>query len=361
MLKKFLSLVCCIAVLCGAFFASASAQSYGGQKKAAWDYLQKHSDDITLPYYCASVINDFSPTNGQILHLTNEIGSKDEASLAELSGAIVALGAVKQDPSNINSVNLFSRLDQRNLNGVFPNETQGLFLSIAAVHLFPDSFSYEKWNGESLLETLLSFQNEDGGFPNELGGASDVYLTQYALLGLSFYSSQQAAQARSRAVEYLAQSEFSPKTGMDTALLVQALSAAGVSNSDSRFLIGGKTPVALLLSFTRDDGGFAQTPSAGESSVTATQEALLALYAAEHLQNPFDLAAIAPAYQPPDNKLNTLTFFGKFLLVLGIIYISLMIVSRYGKKRAAISGPAEAAPVSLEQDRDINETDTPEK
>ncbi len=361
MLKKILSLLCCIAVLGGTLFAGASPETYTEQKKAAWEYLQKHTDDLTLPYYAASVINDFSPTNGQILHLTNEIDSKDDASLAELGGAIVALGAVKQDPSNIDSVNLFSRLNQRNLNGVFPNETQGLFLSIAAAELFQDSFSYEKWNRDSLLETLLSFQNEDGGFPSELGGASDVYLTQYALLGLSFYSTPQANQAAEKAVAYLAESEFSPKTGMDTALLVQALSAAGVSNSDSRFLIGGKTPVSLLLSFSRDDGGFAQTPSAGESSVTATQEALLALYAAEHLQNPYDLAAIAPSYQPPDNKLNTLMFFGKFLLVLGIIYLSLMVVSRYGKKKAAAVSPAAAQSLSAGEDSPPASNDMAEK
>ncbi len=239
------------------------------------------------------------------------------------------------NPAEDAEMNLLQELSSRNLNIMQPSQIYELSLAIAASSVYEEQYENSKWTRDSMLDTLLSFQNEDGGFPSSVNSQSTVYSTQYALLALSFYPDiERASTAAENAINFLASQDLKPQNCEETAVLIYSLASNGISSDDDRFSIGSSTLYDYMMNFEYKNGGFIQSAGDAAPSVSATQHAMLAEFAAENLHNPLDITGIDYAYQPPSTKDNIISIVKKLLIVLVIIYISLLLVNRMGKKRA---------------------------
>jgi len=137
---------------------------------------------------------------------------------------------------------------------------------------------------------LSDRQNEDGGWGQTPGAASDTMGTSWALQalaaagvaaddpsmigGLAFLHGQLTSDAGFRS----SQTSLSSET-QSTALAMLGLVSAGASLLDSRWQVAGQSPVAALLRLQGPDGSFVSHPGASEPSIEATAHGLLALVA----------------------------------------------------------------------------------
>lgn len=126
-----------------------------------------------------------------------------------------------------------------------------------------------------MVDALLACQASDGSFSlNEKEGSGSVDVTGMALSALAPYRDREdVSQAIDKAIEYLSEVQReegcysdemagSDPTCESTAMAVIGLSACGVDvDTDERFIKGGVSLLAGLLSFQKDDGTFAHTIS----------------------------------------------------------------------------------------------------
>lgn len=153
-----------------------------------------------------------------------------------------------------------------------------------------------------MVDELLACQAEDGSFSlNEKEGSGSVDVTGMALAALAPYRDREdVSQAIQKAVEYLSNVQQedgsfsddmagSDPTCESTAMAIIGLSAVGVdADTDERFIKGGTSALAALLSFQKGDGTFAHTASdLGDADVDTlpSEQALRALLSYLDLAN----------------------------------------------------------------------------
>ena len=183
-----------------------------------------------------------------------------------------------------------AEIDAQGISGV-------IFALIAA-----DSMRYPVPEGakddrNSLLSLLLSYQNEDGGFP-QIMRQSDPDTTAMALVALSPYfggdvdfpevtvDGKTVREAADAALNYLSGVQLADGTFRSmgkvncesTAQVLLALTALGISPDDPRFVKEAGL-LSALYSFRAEDGGFFHAKGDGKPSPMAGQQAALALLA----------------------------------------------------------------------------------
>lgn len=166
--------------------------------------------------------------------------------------------------------------------------TQGIMSRIFGLHLLNNGCQGEldaTWAAQELL--LLSQPN--GGW--SLGGqGADVDVTAMALQALApFYGNDsQTDEIIDQAIQFLSSvqkenggfASYGIENCESCAQVLIALCALDIHTNDARFVKSGQTVVDALLSYRCEDGSFSHTAD-GDTSTMATEQAFLALTAAE--------------------------------------------------------------------------------
>ncbi len=225
---------------------------------------------------------------------------------------VLSLGG---DPTSFAGVDLIR-------DGVFfraetaPLDAQGISGLVYAL-ITADAMDYRVPDGaaddrRSILASLLSYQNADGGFP-QIMRLSDPDTTAMALVALAPYLSSEAdfggrkvRDAVSSALAYLSGVQLSDGTFRSmgtvncesTAQVILALTALGIGTDDPRF-IKDRDLLSALESFRAADGGYRHTREEEDSSRMAGQQALLAKIALRRrecgMRSVYDFRAEDPA------------------------------------------------------------------
>ena len=163
------------------------------------------------------------------------------------------------------------------------------------------------WTRETLVAEVLSYQNEDGGFPLTKGAESDVDLTAMALQSLARYQDQEDVKAATeKALAYLIANlddQCDYGSVESNAQTVVALLMLGIdpSDPDSGFTKGEADLFTAIDQYKAEGGGFKHIKD-GSANHMATQQTLLAVaswqrYAAgeNDIYNMADVSAEEPA------------------------------------------------------------------
>jgi hypothetical protein len=265
--------------------SEAAAQPETRANAAAQRILQSYqgSDQLSLWEGMALTSQGISAPQGVTEDLLEEISREQgEYRMAtDYAKAILYLKSVGQDPKNVGGYNLVEKLC--NLNDLDRQGANGLIWALNALES-ETAPTGAVWTRERLMETLLTYQNQDGGFSLAQGGDSDVDVTAMALATLSDQDREDASRAASRALEYLTRSQLEDGEflGMDVknssslSQVVLALCKLGADPLDARFVKQGKTLIDLLLSYQAEDGRFKHEHE-GQASDMATEQAVQAL------------------------------------------------------------------------------------
>lgn len=151
---------------------------------------------------------------------------------------------------------------------------------------------------ETLIDQLLRFQNNDGGFSLKIKHSSTPTQTALALVVLADYQKKDSKCERAvqKAISYLSLNqhydgmfyEKGQPSSVAISKVITALLTLNISLDDERFIKAGETLDKLLMNFASVDGGFSESLN-GESDVLATENAILALSAIEKGRNPYQL------------------------------------------------------------------------
>lgn len=151
----------------------------------------------------------------------------------------------------------------------------------------------------SLLEQLLLYQNEDGGFAELLNHSSTPSSTALALTVLSNYQERQVdyQEAVQAGLSYLSETQQPDGIFLDrgkesssaTAKVLTALISLDIPLDDERFVKQNHTLNEVLMRYVRLDGGFSEMLDQ-DSDVVATEYAILALSSMKQGKNPYQLS-----------------------------------------------------------------------
>lgn len=140
-------------------------------------------------------------------------------------------------------------------------------------------------NSNIIIETILSYQNLDGGFPLSLGGVSNMDITAMAMTALAPYNDIKEVQlALDKALTYLINNQESDgtfkawgeKSSETISQVIIALTSNGINPDHESFIKNNKTLMEVLLTYQTSDNKFAHIPN-GDSNDIATEQAILAI------------------------------------------------------------------------------------
>ena len=204
---------------------------------------------------------------------------------------VIVLSALNEKPKNFNGINF---LDKIYNNEVIEDQgTNALIFALIAL----DCKNYQIpnnsiWSRESLIDTLIKMQNEDGGW-DFAGIKADPDMTGMALTALHNYTDDgKVKDAVNNAINLLSDmqnedgtfSSYKIKNSESISQVIIGLCANGIDPTSSEFTKNGKNLIDALLTFKSNDGGFKHIYE-GNSNGKATEQALLALEAYKELKN----------------------------------------------------------------------------
>lgn len=209
---------------------------------------------------------------------------------ADYARNILILTAAGYDATDVNGVNLIESL----MNKDMPT-SNFLVYSLLAI----DSADYEvpegtKWTRESLIDAILEIELDAGGW-SFFGDEPSPDITGMALLALSPYQERDDVKAAlDRAVQAMSELQ-GEKGGYDlvynggysaesAAMVIVGLSALGIDATSAEFTKEEANLLQHLLAYQLEDGSFSHLLDDDESSVFATNQALLALVAYDHMK-----------------------------------------------------------------------------
>lgn len=227
--------------------------------------------------------------------------------VTDLERNALALSAAGLDITNLNGINLIEKIV--NHENMTMQGTNGPAYALVVL----DSKGYDdgggKWSRDSLIETILSAQNTDGGFALEPGKESNIDVTAMVLQAFSAYQDRASVKTASdKALSYLSQVQnadggytlFGDENSESVSQVILALTSLGIDpKADSRFIKNGKSTVDALLSYY-ENGAFRHSKD-GEFDQIATEQGLLALLSYDMLLNGggklFDLSSTQNGYR----------------------------------------------------------------
>lgn len=216
-------------------------------------------------------------------------------------------------------------VDKTGINGI-------IFALLAACRC--DLSDGPKNTAEVLEEMLIGAQNPDGGFPLDYGGISECDLTAMAITALSSSESEAAKSSIDLALEYLSSiqnndgsfSLYGTVNCESTAQVVIALSSAGISQSDKRF-VKTRSAYEALYDFYKAGSGFSHTLG-GDTNSISCEQALLAIYSVQNDENPYIKEVTAHI-----NEINFPLIFGICAAAVAVSAVMLFILTRKNSKK----------------------------
>ena len=140
-----------------------------------------------------------------------------------------------------------------------------------------------KWSRNTIIEAMLGFQNENGGFGLTGKDSTSVDMTAMALQALAPYQERtEVKEAIDRAVSCLKEEmrdDFGYGTSESTAQVLLALSCLGIDPTSVE--VGFGTPnfnmITNLMKYRQNDGGFSHLSNLTKSQEMSTVQVLQAL------------------------------------------------------------------------------------
>ncbi len=343
------------AVACSLFFSAAFPVFADEQQvifpvsEQTWQYLDRSpagQNSITVYSLGARQIRKDASTN-----LTAELNNAMQtnfSSAERLEQAILSLIKIGENPTDYKNKDLIALLSSHEdpyESGL--NSACGALMAYDATHAsIPET---ARNSPTSLVDYIVSSQHRTGGFAPTTGRDPDALSTARVMVALSPYkSTPYVDSALNKALDWLggqqsADGSFPADNPncITTATVLTALSTLGVSTEDFRFVKSGNTLLDALDGYLNTDGGFAET-AGGESSVDATEYAVIALYTNASGLAPYLSPDSYPNYvEPePDGIKVYLRFIFSFLGMFAIVYLLLLLTNLIGKKWGKIT-PAE--------------------
>lgn len=188
----------------------------------------------------------------------------------------MAVKALGQDPTSVEGYDLMAPVD--NYEGVC---YQGINAEIYAL-ISSHYTGYTLKNEEKYKKDILDAQTEDGGISFN-GNEGDVDITAMAIQALSFYDDAETKAAVESACAFLSSQQQDDGSYGNCESTAQVIIALGTLKGDpagaADFVKDGKTLLDGLMLYRTDDG-FTHK-AGGDTDMMATQQAMLALIAAE--------------------------------------------------------------------------------
>ena len=222
------------------------------------------------------------------LDADGQLSSNNQGQPTDYARVILTLGMLGEDPADFRGYNLVETLyNWNNLNNLTINQISWTLLAL-------DSKQYDipedaKWSRETLINLLVSKQNEDGGFAS-WGSTSDVDMTAMVLQTLVPYKDASHAEVQpvfERGISYL-QSQINEEGGFEswgnenacsTAQVLILLPMLGMDPAASNGFVKAQKNMITNLEGYRDEtgGGFFWQKGSPYSKDGSTYQVVLAL------------------------------------------------------------------------------------
>ncbi len=281
-MRKALTVILAVCILLSTVSVSASEDVY---VKISQLYLEKTA--LSVWEALGLSLNGYRIPDSYYATLKEDIVSRNGVYRTSLEYAkiIILLKQGGKNPKDFHGYNLVSLL--QSFKNIDKSGINGVIFTIFALNDI-QSESNAIWTKDNLLPLLLEYQNEDGGFPLVKGWGSDNDLTAMAVSALAYYpDNKQAKEAMDKALSYLSgkldNDGFMYYQNSDSSEILSqiiiALSTAGISLNDSRFVRNNKTLYDTLIEkYMTKDFRFRHSISQ-EANDMATEQAYLALSA----------------------------------------------------------------------------------
>ena len=297
MMKKVLSFVLCLFMICGMIPCVSAAEDLQstadhivetvpspavGSTAGEWAVLGLARSGAAVPsdYFANYYANleEYVKERGGVLH---------SKKYTEYSRVVLALTAIGKDPTDIAGYDLLAPL------GDFDKTVwQGINGAIFAL-IALDSGNYASDLREEYVDYILDRQLADGGWALS-GESADADVTAMALQALAKYTDKaevhtavETALAALSKMQYAdgGFASYGSETAESCAQVIVALCELGIPLDDARFVKNGNTLLANLLSYKVADGGFKHIQTQSSADQMATEQCFYALVAAERAES----------------------------------------------------------------------------
>lgn len=255
----------------------AMALKLSGARDDYDGYLSALARNVTDRYAKNGTLDHYKPTEFQRIALT----------VLALGGDPTAFGTDSRgDPVDLISDGTYNY--NGDLGGQGLNSLVFALIALdAGGYPVPEGAAHSR---EEILSSILAQQEPDGGF-GLMPGSSDPDMTAMALQALAPYA--EAQEAIEAALTYLSGqmtdrctfAAYGAENAETICQVLIALYALGLDpETDPRFTKGDRTLLTGLNRFRLSDGSYCHTEQDGKGNVIATEQAMLALLAAEKAQ-----------------------------------------------------------------------------
>ncbi|MBS6736361.1 MAG: DUF4430 domain-containing protein, partial [Clostridiales bacterium] len=269
----------------------ASIQKYYGGSEPSWTYgmewniiaLERAGIDMGVDKeaYLASVKEELADEYGDLTA---------DGKPTDLERTALAMYALGLDPRNIemedgSTVDLIQWILDSERISEGANEAAYALLAVDAnAANIPEG---SRWNRDTLVEELLSFQADDGSFvlSKPVSGTGSIDMTAMSLQALSRYTDREDVQAAvDKGLDYLKRNinmgDYGTVESNDQVILTLLMLGIDPSDDDSGFTSWGANIFTATDEYRIESGGFAHTKG-GAVNEMATQQTLLAVAAWE--------------------------------------------------------------------------------
>ena len=269
----------------------ASIQKYYEGSEPSWTYgmewniiaLERAGIDMGVDKeaYLASVKEELADEYGDLTA---------DGKPTDLERTALAMYALGLDPRNIemedgSTVDLIQWILDSERISEGANEAAYALLAVDANAVnIPEG---SRWNRDTLVEELLSFQADDGSFvlSKPVSGTGSIDMTAMSLQALSRYTDREDVQAAvDKALDYLKRNinmgDYGTVESNDQVILTLLRLGIDPSDDDSGFTSWGANIFTATDEYRIESGGFAHTKG-GAVNEMATQQTLLAVAAWE--------------------------------------------------------------------------------
>ena len=219
---------------------------------------------------------------------------KNYKTSTENSKVILALTALGYDPTDVDGANLLEPISDMKYvdEGLFSGPVYALLAFDSAEYEIPALEAATQVTREALIDAIIAYQNEDGGFTWGTGGESDIDTTAMAIPALAPYvnDNEKAKKAVDDALAYLksVQNEDGSYSGYDgtansnteAAVAIALSSLKRDSQTDEEFSKNGVGLLENLCLFYIGDGQFEYSKNGGANAYASYQsyQALVSYY-----------------------------------------------------------------------------------
>ncbi|MCL2089146.1 MAG: hypothetical protein FWH14_06660 [Oscillospiraceae bacterium] len=215
---------------------------------------------------------------------------------SEMARDILSLTFLRENPflagGETNLISLLADFDNIESEGAM-----GVIFALLAL----DSNDYDytgKHTRENLIDIILQYRNDDGGFSLYKEQNSDIETTALAVTALSAYAD--TAESVSAAQDYLLRKFKSGEIETADAMSRLIVSIAAAGGNYDNYSIYGIGIVDALLSFQDRNGGFNHSNITDDANIDSTEQAVIALVAVRNNLNPYRLHDIMEIPTEPD-------------------------------------------------------------